>query len=108
MTDIGFLNNTSLDHGSQISGRTADPVQGVGTQNRLQETGGLRQDPVDQVEISEESRELDRYLSAMSKLPKTREEKIAGARQAIDEGRLDTNEALSQAIEVMIDEAMIL
>jgi hypothetical protein len=44
----------------------------------------------------------------MSKLPKTREEKIAGARQAIEEGRLDTTEALSLAIEVMIDEAMIL
>lgn len=108
MTDIGFPNNASLDQGSQIHGRTADPIQGVGHENRLREVGEPRQARTDQVEISEQSRELDRHLSALRQLPKIREEKIANARQAIEDGRLDTNEALSQAIEVMIDEATIL
>jgi anti-sigma28 factor (negative regulator of flagellin synthesis) len=105
MTDIGFLNNTPLEHGTQIPGRAADPVQGVGTGTNSTETGGPRLGPVDQVEISQESRELDRHLSAMKRLPLVREEKIAQARAAIDEGRFDTNEALSQALEIMIEEA---
>ena len=108
MTDIGFPSNTPVDHGTQISGRSADPIQGIGAENRLREDDGSRRGPIDRVEISEETRELDRHLSALKKLPKTREEKIANARLAIEEGRLDTNEALSKAIEIMIDEAMIL
>ena len=108
MTDIGFPSNTPLDHGTQITGRTADPIQGLGTENRLREDAGPRPGRVDQVAISEETQELDRHLSELRKLPKTRDEKIASARLAIEEGRLDTNEALSKAIEVMIDEAMIL
>ena len=108
MTDIGFPSSTSLDHGTHVSGRTTDPIQGIGPDHRLREDDATSRGPVDRVEISEETRELDRHLSALRKLPKTREEKIANARLAIEEGRLDTNEALSKAIEIMIDEATIL
>ena len=105
MTDIGFLNNAPLDPGTHISGRAADPVQGVGTNRTSTDTDSARPSRIDQVEISEETRDLDRHLSAMKRMPLIREEKIAIARQAIEEGRLDTNDALSQALEIMIDEA---
>ena len=108
MTDIGFPSNSPLEQGTQVSARSTEPIQGIGRESRLQEDESTNRGPVDRVEISEETRELDRHLSALKKLPKVREEKIANARLAIEEGRLDTNEALSKAIKIMIDEAMIL
>ena len=44
----------------------------------------------------------------MRELPLVREDKVAEARAAIEEGRLDTNAALSAALEVMIREAELL
>ena len=96
MTDIGFINNPPLDPGSQIPGRSAEPVQGIGSDARAKAAPGS------------ESVELERHLSAMRELPLVREEKVAEARAAIEEGRLDTNAALSAALEVMIREAELL
>ena len=108
MTDIGFINNPPLDPGSQIPGRSAESVQGIGSDARAKAAPGTRPTQVDRVEISSESVELERHLSAMRELPLVREDKVAEARAAIEEGRLDTNAALSAALEVMIREAELL
>ena len=108
MTDIGFINNLPVDSGAQVQGRSSEPIQGIGSEDRKQPATTLRKAPVDQVEISEESVEMERHLSAMRSLPVVREDKVAEARAALEEGRLDTNAALSAALEVMINEAELL
>ena len=54
----------------------------------------------DKVEISP----IARYLSQISQMPDIRFEKVEQIRQAIAEGTYDTDGALSQAIDNMLDE----
>lgn len=54
----------------------------------------------DRVEVSE----VSRWLDEMNRLPAIREEKVAAARQAIADGRLDTEERLGLAVDRLMDE----
>jgi len=56
----------------------------------------------DQVQISAAGRYLDRY----SNLPQIRADKVAGARESLAAGTMDTDEKLSVAIDRLLDDLL--
>ena len=100
MTDIGHIRNVHID---TTPGRTleASPTRdqkpAAPTSNRL----GVSED---RVEISDHAR----HLANIKAMPEVRMERIEAARAAIETGALDTDDALQNALEIMIAESELL
>lgn len=101
MPDIGNIGNI----GSSVSSN----INAAGVRTQLDTAArrgsdsvsvGSRSASADRVEVSE----VARWLGEMNRLPAIREDKVAAARAAIENGTFDTDEKLSIAISRMIDE----
>lgn len=102
MTNIGPLGTSPVDGVISAPGRLAEP--GTDRESKPVEPGRNRLvDDGDRVEISEHARHLDKIKA----LPNVRPDRIDAARQALDNGSLDTDEALRNALEIMIAESKL-
>ena len=102
MTDIGFIGNNRPETTPLAHSRPADNVQSVQASSAESQTttvaGG------DKIEISDHAR----HLAAIKRLPDTRVDKIDAAREALEQGSLNSDEMLDKAIEIMISESNLL
>ena len=103
MTDIGHIANVPVDstyapHGRTLENRpNQEPTAMKPGSNRLAAVG-------DRVEISDHAR----HLAKIKAMPEVRLDRVEAARAAIENGTLDTDEALRDAIEIMITESELL
>jgi len=103
MTNIGHIRNTASDGVISAPGRIAD--MGTDRTPKTDESGSNRlANDADRVEISEHAR----HLANIKAMPDTRPERIDAAREALESGDLDTEEALRNALEIMIEESDLL
>ena len=102
MTDISYIGNNRPETNPLAHSRPADRVQGVPTSPAEPQDTTVTDG--DRIEISDHAR----HLAAIKRLPDTRVDKIDAAREALEEGTLNSDEMLDKAIEIMISESNLL
>ena len=103
MTDIGHIGTSTNVHGTSsfvASGR----VEETGPNRTSNQVTSRDVHAGDRVEISEHAR----HLSRIKALPEVRQERVAAARAAIEDGSLDTPQNLETAIENLLAEFELL
>jgi anti-sigma28 factor (negative regulator of flagellin synthesis) len=103
MTNIGHIGITPVDNPLSAPGRLAEP--GTDQEAKPVEPGANRLvEDGDRVEISEHAR----HLAKIKAIPDVRPDRVEAARAALENGSLDTDEALRNALEIMISESELL
>ena len=100
MTDIGHISNSPSTSAFTAPGRLEEPMA---TREAATEGAAPSRNltPGDRVEISEHAR----HLARIKAMPEFRLEKVQAAREALENGSLDTSEHLTSALERMITDA---
>lgn len=104
MTDISYIGNNRPETNPLAHSRPADRVQGVPTSPAEPQAQDTTVTDGDRIEISDHAR----HLAAIKRLPDTRIDKIDAAREALEEGSLNSDDMLDKAIEIMISESNLL